>query len=113
VTKNPDLLRNSLYLSKISTPCLFKALTLLKLSLNSLPITSKDYSLSTPRTLTSLSVPNLSGMKTVKEILIHTDSQEILLTGRNSKEWSKLLNRSFLTRRLTKSAIKNADLGNS
>ena len=52
-------------------------------------------------------------MKTVEEILTYTDSQETLLTGRNSKEWSKLLNRSFLIRRLTKSAIKNVDLGNS
>lgn len=110
--KNPDLLRNSLHLSKISTSLLSKALILLKLSLNSLPITLKDYGLSTPRTPTSLSVPNLSGMKTVKEILMCTDSQETLLTGRNSKEWSILLNKSFLMRKLTKSAIKNADLEN-
>jgi len=78
-----------------------------------LPITLKDYSLSTPRTPISLSIPNLGGMKTVEEILMHTDSQETLLTERNSKEWSKLLNRSFSMRRLTKSAIKNVDLGNS
>ena len=86
---------------------------LLKLLLNSLPIISKDYSSSTLRTPTSLSVLNLGGMKTIEEILMYIDSQETLLTRRNSKEWSKLLNGSFLMRRLTKSAIKNADLGNS
>ena len=113
MTKNLNLLRNSSYLSKILTSLLSKVLTLLKLSLNFLPIISKDYGSSTPRTPTLLSVPNLGGMKTVKEILTHTDSQETLLTGRNSKEWLKLLNRSFSTRRLTKLAIKNVDLRNS
>ena len=113
VMKNLNLLRNSLHLSKILTSLLSKALTLLKLSLNSLPITSKYYGSSTLRIPTLLSIPNLGRMKTVEEILTYTDSQETLLTGRNSKEWSKLLNRSFLIRRLTKSAIKNVDLGNS
>ena len=46
----------------------------LKLSLNSLPITSKDYGSSTLRTPTSLSVSNLGGMKTVEEILTCIDS---------------------------------------
>ena len=71
------------------------------------------YGISTPRKLILQGIPKSSGTIIVKEILMHTNTQEASIIGRNSEEQSRRRNKSSSIKKWIKLPIRDVVHGSS